>query len=101
VEIGEGGLHRPLRGVGLRRQGGEVLQGEEQRVDEGRGGGAGLPHIGQHIGEESYIGRWVRVVDAVIADGVYVRDEVSVGRNSSVGPNREVVEDVPEGATLP
>lgn len=56
---------------------------------------------GSVVGEESYIGRWTRIVDAIIADGVYVKDEVKVGRNAAIGPNREVVEDVDDGATLP
>ncbi len=56
---------------------------------------------GSVVGEESYIGRWTRIVDAVIADGVYVKDEVKVGRNAAIGPNREVVEDVEDGVTLP
>lgn len=56
---------------------------------------------GSIIGEETYIGRWARVLESVVADGVYIKDEVYVGRGSAIGPNREVVEDVPDGSMLP
>ncbi|MFP3168960.1 MAG: NDP-sugar synthase [Thermoproteus sp.] len=101
VEIGEGASIGPYVVLGSGARVGKYSRVRNSVLMRGVAVEPGSHISGSIIGEESYIGRWVRVVDAVIADGVYVRDEVSVGRNSSVGPNREVVEDVPEGATLP
>lgn len=53
------------------------------------------------IGEGVVLGKWTRVIEAVVADGVYIRDEVLVGRGASIGPNREVKQDVKEGEILP
>lgn len=63
-------------------------------------GGGSYIH-GSIVGEGVYIGRWSRVVEAVVSDGVYVREGVYIGRGSSVGPNREVERDVKDGEILP
>jgi len=62
---------------------------------------AGSHIVRSIIGEGTALGKWVRVVEAVVADGVFIKDEVTVGRGASIGPNREVEADVKEGEVLP
>jgi len=50
---------------------------------------------GSIIGGDSYVGKWVRIEDgSVLGDGVYVRDNVFIGRRSRVGPYREVPDSI-------
>jgi mannose-1-phosphate guanylyltransferase len=53
------------------------------------------------VGEGVVLGRWTRLAEAVVADGVYIKDEIYVGRGATVGPNREVEQDVKDGEILP
>ena len=53
------------------------------------------------IGEGVYLSRWVRVDGGIVSDGVYVREGVRVGRGASIGPHREVSDDVRDGEILP
>ena len=53
------------------------------------------------VGEGVYLSRWVRVDGGIVSDGVYVREGVRVGRGASIGPHREVSDDVRDGEILP
>ena len=58
---------------------------------------------GSIIGENVYIGKWVRIESGtVIGDQVYIGDEVYIAKNVKIGPYREVVESIyRDGEILP
>ena len=55
------------------------------------------------IGENVYIGRWVRIEDnCIIGDYTYINDEVYITRNVRIGPHREIIESIRrDGEVLP
>jgi mannose-1-phosphate guanylyltransferase len=101
AEVGRGAVVGPYAVVGPGSRIGEYAR-VRNSVLMGRAYVESGAYIsGSIIGDDAYVGKWARVMEAAVADGVYIRDEVYVGRGASIGPNREVAEDVPEGATLP
>ncbi len=101
VELGEGSSIGPYAVLGSGVKIGKYSRVKRSVLMRSVSVESGAYISGSIIGEESYIGRWAHIVDAVVADGVYVKDEVKIGRNAAIGPNREVVEDVENGVTLP
>lgn len=101
VEVGRNAVIGPYAVVGPRSKIGDYARIKNSVLMGSAMVDPGAYISGTIVGEECYIGRWARLVDAVVADGVYVKDEVAVGRGAAIGPNREVVEDVSEGAMLP
>ncbi|AET32135.1 sugar phosphate nucleotidyltransferase [Pyrobaculum ferrireducens] len=101
ASVGAGSVLGPYVVVGSGSRLGPGVRVRESVLMDGVVAEAGAYVARSIVGEGVVLGRWTRVVEAVVADGVYVRDEVYIGRGASVGPNREVEQDVRDGEILP
>jgi Nucleoside-diphosphate-sugar pyrophosphorylase involved in lipopolysaccharide biosynthesis/translation initiation factor 2B, gamma/epsilon subunits (eIF-2Bgamma/eIF-2Bepsilon) len=101
VKIGPGSVVGPYVVIGRGGRIGPNARVRESVLMDGVVVEAGAYVYRSIIGEGTVLGQWTRLVEAVVADGVYIKDEVYVGRGATVGPNREVEQDVKDGEVLP
>ena len=101
VVVSPGAVIGPYAVVGNKSKIGPHVRIRESVLMDGVVAEAGAYVHRSIVGEGTVLGRWTRLVEAVVADGVYVRDEVYIGRGATVGPNREVDQDVKDGEILP